>query len=692
MSTPPGPAGPAANELRIHGVGGSPGAALLGHFDPALAPVNAALSTGPVTIRECEDELGGLVVGFDWGELTSGAKAPAAWVFLLPFTLVNVAGWAHTSAGARLAPLWSGLTRALVGVAGWLLTATWALWIADVVIAYGAYQWAPRATGEVEDLSLLPWGLWQVDLDEQGVRRIATVVGALAVLAVIAVVAVLAGRTRRAVQEPALHDERGGGAAPAFSRSDGPFGEAFFSKRPGWAASTAMHLVIAVAMLAVVVGQAWAAAGRHEAPTMAPVDATVALVAGLNVAVLVLLVLCSWFLPWLASLGQTVASGQRRPNGVTAAAAVMATALTNAFFSGAVLWVVNYLEAHPKLDTDMETGRDLVILDAYFWVVIAWALIGLAVLALRRRYRSQPDAGAQPVPPVWVGRVRGAEGTAAVIHKADHLLEAAALAFLAVGLIVAGRRLDPQGWKVWEWDVDGTSATGALYSAAAWALPSAVVFVVLQVRRAASDNRLRRFFAQAWDVMSFWPRRYHPFAVRPYSYIAVPELRTHINRLTDDGQGLVITAHSQGSVLAVTALATIDRSCCDRIALVTFGSPVAGLFRRAFSDHFSAPNLATLVAKLGGAGPSQRWDNFYRLTDPIGRPMFGSVPGAESGDRRLADPATQPQRSPDADRAPPRERDREPFTALAIHSYYRNERDLKDTVLGRKEALRGGDG
>jgi hypothetical protein len=78
-------------ELRIHGVGGSTPEKLLGECHPEdVVEIQHGYRTG-VWARRRDPS----VRGYLWGGLTSGAKLQPLWVLLLPFTLVNVAGWMH---------------------------------------------------------------------------------------------------------------------------------------------------------------------------------------------------------------------------------------------------------------------------------------------------------------------------------------------------------------------------------------------------------------------------------------------------------------------------------------------------------------------------------------------------------------------------------------------------------------------
>lgn len=210
-------------------------------------------------------------------------------------------------------------------------------------------------------------------------------------------------------------------------------------------------------------------------------------------------------------------------------------------------------------------------------------------------------------------------------------------------------------------------------------LAAALVRRARGCQSSSSDNRLRRFIGQAWDVLSFWPRRFHPFAVRPYTHIAVPALRTRIETLIQGGP-ILISAHSQGTALTVAALAPLYE--LSEVNLVTYGSHIGTLYRRGFPAHFNDRFVNELCGRLGHAGET-RWANFYRLTDPIGGHLFVGEDGAL--DLCLPDPADVSSYDDSSD--PLLERNREPIDRLAIHSYYLQEPELKARVVAMKAAL-----
>jgi hypothetical protein len=76
--------------------------------------------------------------------------------------------------------------------------------------------------------------------------------------------------------------------------------------------------------------------------------------------------------------------------------------------------------------------------------------------------------------------------------------------------------------------------------------------------------------------------------------------------------------------------------------LVTYGAPLARLYRRAFPAYFGGRALAALHTRVTRTtGSPRRWRNFYRDTDLIGGPVF-TAPDTVSagGDIRLRDPST----------------------------------------------------
>jgi pimeloyl-ACP methyl ester carboxylesterase len=81
------------------------------------------------------------------------------------------------------------------------------------------------------------------------------------------------------------------------------------------------------------------------------------------------------------------------------------------------------------------------------------------------------------------------------------------------------------------------------------------------------------------------------------------------------GGRLVLSGHSQGSVLAAAAAWQLTPSVRGRVALLTYGSPLERLYGRWFPAHFGPDALSALHHDV------DCWRNLYRLTDPIGGPV-----------------------------------------------------------------------
>ncbi|MEU3090402.1 hypothetical protein ABZ703_29125, partial [Streptomyces massasporeus] len=164
-----------------------------------------------------------------------------------------------------------------------------------------------------------------------------------------------------------------------------------------------------------------------------------------------------------------------------------------------------------------------------------------------------------------------------------------------------------------------------------WMIGLGFILFVTWGRRAYKDAAARRTIGILWDVGTFWPRASHPFAPPCYAERAVPDLTWRMATWTRaTGGRLVISGHSQGSVLAAAAAWQLAPSARKRVALLTYGSPLERLYGRWFPAHFGPAALGSLHRDV------DCWRNLYRLTDPIGGPM--RLPGAQVDHAPLMDP------------------------------------------------------
>ncbi|MCX4759799.1 lipase family protein [Streptomyces sp. NBC_01275] len=261
-----------------------------------------------------------------------------------------------------------------------------------------------------------------------------------------------------------------------------------------------------------------------------------------------------------------------------------------------------------------------------------WRLTRAERAAVAREYDAEPGDAAR------TGRIARARAMAALTDRGPLLVAVTAAATLLLGAgALVGAFADGQT------PVGATRDAPALVQGVAqaaqalgsWLIGLGFLLFVTWGRRAYKDASARRTIGILWDVGTFWPRAAHPFAPPCYAERAVPDLTWRIATWTRaTGGRLIISGHSQGSVLAAAAAWQLKPSDRSRVALLTYGSPIERLYGRWFPAHFGPAALAALHQDI------DCWRNLYRLTDPIGGPV--RVPGDEHGpevDRApLADP------------------------------------------------------
>ncbi|MEV7544729.1 hypothetical protein [Streptomyces sp. NPDC089915] len=164
------------------------------------------------------------------------------------------------------------------------------------------------------------------------------------------------------------------------------------------------------------------------------------------------------------------------------------------------------------------------------------------------------------------------------------------------------------------------AAARAAQDSGSWLIGFGMAAFVALGRRAYRDPASRRTIGILWDVGTFWPRAAHPFAPPCYAERAVPDLTWRMTGWTArTGGRLVISGHSQGSVLAAAAVWQLPPGTRSRVGLLTYGSPLARLYGRWFPAYFGPGPLAALHRDL------DCWRNLWRATDPIGGPIGGPV-------------------------------------------------------------------
>ncbi|WBB68112.1 hypothetical protein [Micromonospora sp. WMMD812] len=736
-STGPAPPG-AVVELRVHGVSGATAEQVLDR--PHAHQVAGDGSGGFYRPRPGYPDSAGpdgvIPEAYRWSDLPSGtAVRTLSLVFMLPFMLCNVAVWMRPrSAGRR----WG--MKALCRVLGLTLTALYVLSIVGVALDLIAWRCmaSPTCLAEREWLSWLggrPVGL-----------RLAVL--SLVPVAAIGVVWWLGARPGKpfatfrapppsrdnALQlgaigqwdaEPFVGRLRSIHVAAAFGTLDASLLAARIGSSPSVVTIVLAVLVgaILVACLAVV-----CAHPLIDRPDAGPgVDR---LIRGLRTAagattVLVAAVVVFDSAPWpehhgLPRYGATVAGifvaqtallaaiafsvlrqpgPRRRPLRGRGAATVAAvsTGLAVAFSSELVYRFADMLDRHAPTAERIMTSPPLAYKWAIFGFVVAVATTlasaGLVTLISRpARLRAGAEIAARDfpdAPPEAAPRLRQVQRTIARARFTDRLesltvvyatLVALGLATSVFGLMghypadVVNRLLGIPGDLVNFFIGVGSYVIAAL-------LLALLIGGIFAYRTA----EFRRYVGVVWDLGTFWPRAAHPFAPACYAERAVPELTRRITYLVGRGDAVVLSGHSHGSVLLAATVLQLPDGVSDRVALLTYGTPLRRLYARLFPAYVDEEILREVGRRVGW-----RWINLWRDTDHIGgwlfaphRPGDPTAPDdpAAAVDRRMIDPSDVVP--PPSDVVPP-----------PIHGHWPCESDerFEDAIRELAGRLRAGGG
>jgi hypothetical protein len=612
------------------------------------------------------------VRAYRWSSLTSGRAVSAFWLALLPYMLVNVAGFALpplSKRGERVAVT-------LIRLAGVMLTLIFTIVTGYGFIDLGGYQLLFRRLGWMTAGNAVALG---------------AVVGALVVIGLWAILS----RVARPAQPPA---------------GDDPVGRYRLTEAGFWAAhridTDLRHLHLAAAML----GVAWV--GRDAIATLgwtgSRLGGAISLLAAPIVVGLILVlrasgrpvgrlpeaaaILSGLIVLWnlTAFAGSRVCSGVPCPERLSLPGHPMSLAVAAyALLTLGVLMVG--LSARPR--------RNLAAAPALLTIAAAsGAGVGAAVIGLGA-------AVTGGIPPTWVARLAQGflTGTLGVLATAATILFVGrdrASGPVVVRLARAGRRLrdraEPILWSVvlvtlvltvgylgerFRWWTFPAPEVGAIILALltaglvlAWlvrqgwwrgaavavllvivavgvirtrvirsvgpfplsfddftatsvtltiSLP--VALVIGRVVGALRNRERRRGLAVPWDVGSFFPRWHHPFAPPPYGPLAVLDLAAFIRKEAEGQAAVLVAGHSQGSVISAVGL-FLDGAIPPDIALLTFGSPLGSLYRRFFPLHFT--ELDALGRQISG-----RWINLFREDDPVGGPVGEGIDRSPMEDR-----------------------------------------------------------
>ncbi|MFF4699194.1 hypothetical protein [Streptomyces chattanoogensis] len=376
----------------------------------------------------------------------------------------------------------------------------------------------------------------------------------------------------------------------------------------------------------VAVHAAWARPGAYSYGPL-PGAAAFGAIAVFQSVVVLALAVCAWFL-------QRAARGEARSalNGMGGpAVALLACAVGGVLSGGVAQRFADWMDggatpgqAHaPVPGPPVLLSWQASVIPVLLVVVAAVAVLAaVRVLIVRRQVaknvpglydpRERPDARRTQ-------RIAGTIARAGLTDAAPVLVAAVAVVTLVLGAgAVAGAWLTNLA--------PGRATEGAppvVHAAAetaeslgSWLMSAGVILLLTMGRRAYRDHSARRTIGILWDVGTFWPRAAHPFAPPCYAERAVPDLTWRMATWTERFDGrLVISGHSQGSVLAAAAVWQLDLVTRSRVALLTYGSPLERLYGRWFPAYFGPAVLAGLHREMDD------WRNLWRFTDPIGGPI-----------------------------------------------------------------------
>lgn len=352
--------------------------------------------------------------------------------------------------------------------------------------------------------------------------------------------------------------------------------------------------------------------------------------------------------------------------GGVAITSLVGVLLVAGFFTGLAGRTVDYLNRE-RSPEEVDVGQiSLALPPGYDWFGLAFAgalvvmLITAAIVYLHIRFgglrREEIGLPADEILPPGAkrfserekekvrDRIRAAIAFARTVDAGDLLISLlAGLTALAVltGVNIATSAF-PGTLEFWQQLVVSESYplpdASWLLTMSSWILAGLPVIGLIALRKAYSNRESRRKLGVLWDVGTFWPRRFHPFAPPSYSERAVPELHERMRLATDKSRTAILAGHSQGSVVSFAVIASSPLKGREKIVLATHGSPLGTLYHRYFPAYFRTQEFRDVATALaaGNVADGRGWRNFHRLTDPIGGPIFGTE--VDPCDEQLFDP------------------------------------------------------
>ncbi|SIM77608.1 hypothetical protein [Micromonospora cremea] len=332
----------------------------------------------------------------------------------------------------------------------------------------------------------------------------------------------------------------------------------------------------------------------------------------------------------------------------------LAAGLAVAFSAELVYRVSDLLDRDGQTADRLATSPPLAYkwaIFGFFIAVLSALLVGgvVTVLTLRQRRRAAEAIVAADfphAPPEAAERLRQVEQAVARARFTERLppltVVYAGLAALGLAASVLGLLQLYPGDVIQRYVRVPADMVNFLIGMGSYAIAAIVLGLVIGGIFAYRTAQFRRYVGVLWDLGTFWPRAAHPFAPPCYAERAVPELTRRITYLVDEGESVLLAGHSHGSVLLAATVLQLPPRVTDRVALLTYGTPLRRLYSQLFPAYVDDEVLREIGERVGW-----RWVNLWRDTDPIGGWIFaphrpgdhGTRTGPEATvDRRLIDP------------------------------------------------------
>ncbi|MGW0809321.1 hypothetical protein [Nonomuraea sp. NPDC002799] len=682
-------------ELRVHGVSGSPPAGMLNHPHPRLVagdgttgfyrrwwaggrPTGDQADVPGVRHREA----------YAWGKLTSGGRTIALWLLLLPFSLANLSYFMlpRPAAGVRLRHtieaaqrlfgllltgiLIGAVTRASVDLIGWQCTAAgractyetasvWVRWLGTMwggepskrlaitalvpLMVVVLLWWAARRTWHRDERTVAPSDfaarsgpllarsrLWHGGAP---VWRLRVVHVSFSIASIgLAVSAPFAGGPAGLVLTVA-----NGGVQlatvvlvvlPCLARRVDP--------RPGervpvWPTFACQVLRVAAPLvfLATIV---LALAGMPATSTVRHLPGAgfgaFQFVLTLGIGLFILVATCV-----LARMDRREGDPlERRAMGGAAAWFVLMVAAgsANVLALGLLFWTATFFGVPGTSADPGPVGHKLYLDDPIWWtaalvplIAVGLAALAVALYVIRRRVAARLAPELKPC----YGQRDDAAAVAGIWALASLTDRAGLVLGVLTGIGVTGFAAVTVIYRFELFTPDG-GVGGLLATMGSWAMTAIAVGLVLLGRRTYSDTGLRRTVGILWDVCTFWPRAIHPLSPPCYTERVIPELIARVGTLAaTDRDEVVLSGHSQGSVIVAALVPQLGPELRRRVRLLTHGSPLRRLYAAYFPAYFGTAGLAAVREAVP-------WYNLYRLSDPIGGPVFARTDPLAAADQR----------------------------------------------------------